>query len=172
MSGIAYEIVPESEAPDELQPGVSRYVEQADGTILQYIGDEDGIPVLMSGRSQTLFAAEVNVFKNSSNSQTVFCDALGLSALEYHYVEPDYYVCRIGFSNNAPNGAKAKGEAQMLSKWGAAGRDFSRRYVQRYDDNSPYDDGGELEIWAYEAGTDSLIVDPGEFHAYVKILQF
>jgi len=165
MSGLAYELVPQGDAPDKLQAGVSRYVEQPDGTILHYIGDENDTPVLVSGRARVLFAAEVNVFKNSSNSKTVFCDALGFANLEYRYVEPDYYICQLSFNNDAPNSAKAKAEAQRLSRWNG-NKDFSRRYVQQYDEFNG------LRIWAYEAGTDSLIVDPGEFHAYVKILQF
>jgi hypothetical protein len=170
MSGIAYELVPEANAPDELQPGVSRYVEQPDGTILQYIGDEDGNPVLVSGRSQVLFAADLHIEKDSSNSQTVFCDALGLTNVEYRYSEPDYYYGSVEFENafpNNPDKVKARGQHSRNSEL------FSMQYQFRESDYSAYSNGSEISIYAYEEGVDdSLIIDPGSFRVYVELIQF
>jgi hypothetical protein len=166
MSGIAYELVPEAEAPDELQPGVTRYVEQPDGGVEEYIGDEDGNPVLVSGRSQVLFAADLYINKNSSNNRTVFCDVLGLTNVEYAYSEPDYYYGEIAFNTeNPPNSAKTK----LRVRHATQGEHYSVQYRPQRG-NYEY---GEVSVVAYEAGVDdSLVLDPGKFHVYVEIVQF
>jgi hypothetical protein len=165
MSGIAYELVPEAEAPDELQPGVTRYVEQPDGGVEEYIGDEDGNPVLVSGRSQVLFAADLYINKNSSNDTKVFCDVLGLQKVEYAYSEPDYYYGDIEFENNAPNNAKAKIKVRHATQ--------SELFSAQYQAQKPNFSNAQVNIQAYEAGVDdSIIVDPGKFYVYVEIVQF
>ena len=169
MSGIAYELMPEADAPDELQPGVTRYVEQPDGGVEQYIGDEDGNPVLVGGRSQILFAADLKIEKESSNSQTVYCDALGLINVEYKYSEPDYYYGHVQFENGFPNPEKTKVRGQHSQ----ASELFSMQYYFRADDYTEYGSPSELSIYAYEEGVDdSLIIDPGKLHAYVELVQF
>jgi hypothetical protein len=167
MSGLAYDLVPQGDAPDELQAGVSRYVERPDGEIDHYIGNENGRPVLVSGHGRVLFAGEVHVFKDSSNSREVYCDALDLADISYRYSEPDYYFCRVQFNNGVPNSAKARAEVYRISQWND-NRDFSKRYAHMF--RPP---GDQMNIYAFEAGAESsFIIDPGEFHAYVKILQF
>lgn len=165
MSGIAYELVPEADAPDTLQPGVSRYVEQADGTILQYIGDEDGNPVLVSGRGQVLFAADLEINKDSSNSQTVYCDTLGLMNIEYRYSDPDYYYGEVKFEDEFPNPANVKakvGHSRRSELFSMQYKGYERSSNQAY-----------IRLYAYEEGVDdSLIIDPGKFHVYVEIVQF
>ena len=52
MSGLSFEIIPEADASDELQAGVSRYVEKNDGTIEHHIGATDGTPVLVAGKKR------------------------------------------------------------------------------------------------------------------------
>jgi hypothetical protein len=166
MSGIAYELVPEAEAPDDLQPGVTRYIEQPDGGVEEYIGDEDGNPVLVSGRSQVLFAADLHVYESSSNSRNVYCDALGLSNVRFESGD-DYDSCQIDFNNAPPNPAKAKVQLRNLPLENGK-RDFSVQHS-----HSTTWGESSLSITAYEEGADhSLILRPGEFHVYVEVLQF
>jgi hypothetical protein len=163
MSGIAYELVPEAEAPDELQPGVSRYVKR-DGRIEHYIGDENGNPVPV-GRSGVLFAANLHVYKNSSNEKTIYTDVLGLSDISYEVVPS----ANIGYLDadfeNVPDPTRVKVRSEVISDKNTE-KNFSERYQQSLKSSG-------LTIQAYDAAADnSVIQDPGEFHAYVEIIRF
>jgi hypothetical protein len=165
MSGISYELVPEAEAPDTLQPGVSRYVEQADGTILQYIGDEDGNPVLVSGRGRVLYAADLHAVKDGSNSKTIYTDVLGHADL-YYNENSDWDNCVVDFNSAPPDSTRVK---TRLHSTKIFAEDFSMRYA--FDGNGNAG-SGQLLIAAQDAAADSsVITTPGEFHFYVEVVQ-
>ena len=59
MSGIKYNLVARAEAPDELEPGVSRYVKHPNGQVDHYVGTEDGTPILISSSQDFQLLADI-----------------------------------------------------------------------------------------------------------------
>ena len=59
MSGIKYNLVQRENAPDELQPGVNRYVEHPNGQVDHYIGTADGTPILISSSQDFQLLADI-----------------------------------------------------------------------------------------------------------------